>query len=137
MTEPYHYVGDELDLFAVATRWKAYVLERIAPYLGDEVLEVGAGLGGLLPNVTALNQEFSPRRHRATFTVLTFLGLTVGKILNDLPPEKRRASYLADITYGTNNEFGFDYLRDNMKYRLEDMASGRSTTRSSTRWIRS
>ena len=46
MTESYHYVGDELDLFAAATRWKAYVRGRIAPYLGDEVLEVGAGLGG-------------------------------------------------------------------------------------------
>lgn len=46
MSEPYHYVGDELDLFAAATRWKAYVRRRIAPYLGDEVLEVGAGLGG-------------------------------------------------------------------------------------------
>jgi preprotein translocase subunit SecA len=50
-----------------------------------------------------------------------FLGLSVGKILNDLPPEKRRAAYLADITYGTNNEFGFDYLRDNMAWSLEDL----------------
>lgn len=46
MTEPYHYVGDELDLFAAATRWKGYVRDRIAPYLSGEVLEVGAGLGG-------------------------------------------------------------------------------------------
>jgi preprotein translocase subunit SecA len=50
-----------------------------------------------------------------------FLGLSVGKILNDLPPERRRASYLCDITYGTNNEFGFDYLRDNMAWSLEDL----------------
>src|SRR4051812_12031611 len=50
-----------------------------------------------------------------------FLGLTVGKILNDLPPEKRRAAYAADITYGTNNEFGFDYLRDNMAWSLDDL----------------
>jgi preprotein translocase subunit SecA len=50
-----------------------------------------------------------------------FLGLTVGKILNDLPPEVRKASYAADITYGTNNEFGFDYLRDNMAWSLEDV----------------
>ncbi|TAM88037.1 MAG: preprotein translocase subunit SecA [Jatrophihabitans sp.] len=49
-----------------------------------------------------------------------FLGLTVGKILNDLPPERRRAAYACDITYGTNNEFGFDYLRDNMAWSLED-----------------
>ena len=46
MTEAYHYVGDELDLFAAATRWKGYFRQRIAPYLGAEVLEVGAGLGG-------------------------------------------------------------------------------------------
>src|SRR5690242_4277441 len=49
-----------------------------------------------------------------------FLGLTVGKILNDLPPEKRRLAYNADITYGTNNEYGFDYLRDNMAWALGD-----------------
>lgn len=46
MNEPYHYVGDELDLFAVAVRWKSYFRRRIIPYLGREVLEVGAGLGG-------------------------------------------------------------------------------------------
>ncbi len=50
-----------------------------------------------------------------------FLGLTVGKILNDLPPERRRESYGCDITYGTNNEFGFDYLRDNMAWSNEDL----------------
>ncbi|MDT4943340.1 MAG: preprotein translocase subunit SecA [Pseudonocardiales bacterium] len=50
-----------------------------------------------------------------------FLGLTVGKILNELPPERRRAAYACDITYGTNNEFGFDYLRDNMAWSLEDL----------------
>jgi preprotein translocase subunit SecA len=50
-----------------------------------------------------------------------FLGLTVGKILNDMTPDKRRASYNADITYGTNNEFGFDYLRDNMAWSLDDL----------------
>ena len=46
MNDAYHYVGDELDLFAAARRWKAYFRRRIAPYLGSEVLEVGAGLGG-------------------------------------------------------------------------------------------
>src|SRR6201986_4762541 len=50
-----------------------------------------------------------------------FLGLSVGKILNDLPPDRRRAAYACDITYGTNNEFGFDYLRDNMAWSLEDL----------------
>jgi preprotein translocase subunit SecA len=50
-----------------------------------------------------------------------FLGMTVGVIVHGLDDDQRRAQYAADITYGTNNEFGFDYLRDNMKYRLEDM----------------
>ena len=50
-----------------------------------------------------------------------FLGLDVGVILAGLTPEQRRLAYAADITYGTNNEFGFDYLRDNMALRVEDM----------------
>jgi preprotein translocase subunit SecA len=49
-----------------------------------------------------------------------FLGLTTGMVLPDMPPAERRASYLADITYGTNNEFGFDYLRDNMAASLDE-----------------
>jgi preprotein translocase subunit SecA len=50
-----------------------------------------------------------------------FLGLEVGVILSQLTPEERRAAYAADITYGTNNEFGFDYLRDNMAHSVDDM----------------
>ena len=53
--------------------------------------------------------------------IYRFLGLTVGCIVHGLDDDERRAAYAADITYGTNNEFGFDYLRDNMKYRLEEM----------------
>jgi preprotein translocase subunit SecA len=49
-----------------------------------------------------------------------FLGLTVGVILNNMSPAERRAAYACDITYGTNNEFGFDYLRDNMAWSIED-----------------
>ena len=52
--------------------------------------------------------------------IYKFLGLTVGIIVHDLDDEERKAAYGCDITYGTNNEFGFDYLRDNMKFRLED-----------------
>jgi len=51
----------------------------------------------------------------------TWLGLTVGCLKNMMPPPQRREMYLRDITYGTNSEFGFDYLRDNMAYRPEDM----------------
>jgi len=50
-----------------------------------------------------------------------YLGLSVGKILSNMTPEARRASYACDITYGTNNEFGFDYLRDNMAWSLDDL----------------
>ena len=49
-----------------------------------------------------------------------FLGLSVGVIVSDMGPDERRAAYAADITYGTNHEFGFDYLRDNMAHRPED-----------------
>ena len=59
------------------------------------------------------DSEWMGRIHRA-------LGLTVGTIVHDLDDQQRRAAYWSDITYGTNNEFGFDYLRDNMKFRLED-----------------
>ena len=53
--------------------------------------------------------------------IYRFLGLTVGCIVHELDDAQRREAYACDITYGTNNEFGFDYLRDNMKFRLEDM----------------
>ncbi|MDO2305843.1 preprotein translocase subunit SecA, partial [Escherichia coli] len=49
-----------------------------------------------------------------------FLGLSVGVVTPFQPPEDKRAAYAADITYGTNNEFGFDYLRDNMAFSLDD-----------------
>jgi preprotein translocase subunit SecA len=53
--------------------------------------------------------------------IYKFLGLTVGVIVHGLDDEQRKQAYDCDVTYGTNNELGFDYLRDNMKYRLEDM----------------
>jgi preprotein translocase subunit SecA len=52
--------------------------------------------------------------------IYEYLGLTVGVIQHDMPDADRQAAYAADITYGTNNEFGFDYLRDNMKFTLDD-----------------
>ena len=52
---------------------------------------------------------------------MNFLGLTVGVIQHNMSPEERRLGYSSDITYGTNNEFGFDYLRDNMVISKEDM----------------
>jgi len=52
--------------------------------------------------------------------IYNLLGLSVGTILHDMDDRNRKDAYNADITYGTNNEFGFDYLRDNMKYSLEE-----------------
>ena len=53
--------------------------------------------------------------------IYTFLGLTVGCITQELSDDERRAAYGCDVTYGTNNEYGFDYLRDNMKFDLDEM----------------
>jgi preprotein translocase subunit SecA len=72
-------------------------------------------------HVVTVNDYLASRDADWMGRVHRFLGLSVGKILNDLPPEKRRAAYACDITYGTNNEFGFDYLRDNMAWSLEDL----------------
>ena len=57
---------------------------------------------------------------------LSFLGLTVGVIVHDLDDEERREAYASDVTYGTNNEFGFDYLRDNMKFDDEGLRAARA-----------
>jgi preprotein translocase subunit SecA len=72
-------------------------------------------------HVVTVNDYLARRDAEWMGQIYRFLGLTVGVIVHGLDDSQRRASYAADITYGTNNEFGFDYLRDNMKYRLEDM----------------
>ncbi|MDP9094697.1 MAG: preprotein translocase subunit SecA [Actinomycetota bacterium] len=72
-------------------------------------------------HIVTVNDYLSGRDADWMGRVHRFLGLTVGKIPNDLPPDKRREAYLCDITYGTNNEFGFDYLRDNMAWSREDL----------------
>jgi preprotein translocase subunit SecA len=78
-------------------------------------------LAGTGVHIVTTNDYLAARDADWMGRVHRFLGLTVGKILNDLPPDKRRAAYGADITYGTNNEFGFDYLRDNMAWSLDDL----------------
>src|SRR6185369_10174761 len=72
-------------------------------------------------HVVTVNDYLARRDSEWMGRVYKFLGLTVGCILHGLTDEERRDSYAADVTYGTNNEFGFDYLRDNMKFRLEHM----------------
>jgi preprotein translocase subunit SecA len=78
-------------------------------------------LAGKGVHVVTVNDYLATRDAEWMGQLYGFLGLSTGVIVNGLDEEQRRAAYAADITYGTNNEFGFDYLRDNMKYRLEDM----------------
>jgi len=77
-------------------------------------------LGGKGVHVVTVNDYLARRDSEWMGRMHRFLGLTVGTIVHDLDEEQRRSAYGSDITYGTNNEFGFDYLRDNMKFRLED-----------------
>ncbi len=71
-------------------------------------------------HVVTVNDYLARRDAEWMGRVHNFLGLTVGCIVHDLTDKQRQAAYRADITYGQNNEFGFDYLRDNMKFRLQD-----------------
>ncbi len=72
-------------------------------------------------HVVTVNDYLAKRDAEWMGRIYRFLGLTVGTIVHGLTDAERRAAYDCDVTYGTNNEFGFDYLRDNMKFRLEDM----------------
>ena len=78
-------------------------------------------LSGKGVHIVTVNDYLAKRDAEWMGRIYRFLGLTVGVITHGLNDDERRAAYLCDITYGTNNELGFDYLRDNMKYRLEDM----------------
>ena len=77
-------------------------------------------LAGHGVHVVTVNDYLAKRDAEWMGKIYEFLGLTVGVIVHDLDDSERRAAYAADITYGTNNEFGFDYLRDNMKFELKD-----------------
>ena len=71
-------------------------------------------------HVVTVNDYLAKRDSEWMGQLYSFLGLTVGVIVHDLDDQQRREAYAADVTYGTNNEFGFDYLRDNMKFDLKD-----------------
>jgi preprotein translocase subunit SecA len=77
-------------------------------------------LAGHGVHIVTVNDYLARRDAEWMAPIYKILGLTVGVIVHDLDDAQRRAAYGADITYGTNNEFGFDYLRDNMKYDLKD-----------------
>ncbi|NCE63133.1 preprotein translocase subunit SecA [Pseudoflavonifractor sp. 524-17] len=84
-------------------------------------------LAGEGVHVITVNDYLAKRDSEWMGKVYRYLGLTVGLVIHDIPPQMRKASYEADITYGTNNEFGFDYLRDNMAiYSAEMVQRGHS-----------
>ena len=86
-------------------------------------------------HVVTVNDYLAARDSEWMGAVYKFLGLTVGCILHDQPPTVRREQYDCDITYGTNAEFGFDYLRDNgMATRKESRSSAAITSPSWTKW---
>ena len=78
-------------------------------------------LAGRGVHVITVNDYLAKRDAEWMGKIYGFLGMTVGVIVHDLDDRERRAAYASDITYGTNNEFGFDYLRDNMKFELSEL----------------
>ncbi len=72
-------------------------------------------------HVVTVNDYLAKRDAEWMGQIYTFLGLTVGVIVHGVEDEDRKAQYACDVTYGTNNEYGFDYLRDNMKYEMDEM----------------
>ncbi|MGB4102211.1 MAG: preprotein translocase subunit SecA [Alphaproteobacteria bacterium] len=78
-------------------------------------------LSGKGVHVVTVNDYLAKRDSAWMGKIYSFLGLTTGCIVHDVSDEARRAAYAADITYGTNNEFGFDYLRDNMKFAFDEL----------------
>jgi preprotein translocase subunit SecA len=78
-------------------------------------------LTGLGVHVVTVNDYLAKRDSEWMGPIYNFLGLSVGVILNNIDDNERKKAYAFDITYGTNNEFGFDYLRDNMKYTIDEL----------------
>ena len=78
-------------------------------------------LAGKGVHVVTVNDYLAKRDAAWMGAIYKFLGLSVGCILHDLNDQQRREQYACDVTYGTNNEYGFDYLRDNMKYAASEM----------------
>ena len=89
------------------------LVATLPPYLN--------ALAGRGVHVVTVNDYLAKRDAEWMGKIYGFLGLSVGVIVHDLSDEQRREAYASDITYGTNNEFGFDYLRDNMKFELAEM----------------
>ncbi|WP_022663738.1 preprotein translocase subunit SecA [Desulfospira joergensenii] len=81
-------------------------------------------LSGKGVHIVTVNDYLAKRDSEWMAKLYNFLGLSVGVVLHDITDQERKTAYGSDITYGTNNEFGFDYLRDNMKFESESLAQG-------------
>ena len=92
-------------------------------------------LAGKGVHVVTVNDYLAKRDSEWMGQIYRFLGLEVGVIVHDMTDEQRLAAYRCDVTYATNNELGFDYLRDNMKMRRDKWFSAVIRSRSSMRWI--
>jgi preprotein translocase subunit SecA len=133
------HMGKRWDVSGIETLWEmipydVQLVGGIALHEG-RIAEMATGEGktlvALLPlylnalagkgaHLVTVNDYLARRDREWVGRILEFLGLTVGVIQHDMTPPERRAAYACDVTYGTNNEFGFDYLRDNMAVRAED-----------------
>jgi len=133
-------VGKTWDISGIDTKWEmipydCQLIGGIVLHQG-KISEMATGEGktlvatlpmylnalvGLGTHLITVNDYLARRDSQWMGKIFEFLGLTIGCIQNDMLPDERRIQYNCDITYGTNNEFGFDYLRDNMSIRVEDM----------------
>jgi preprotein translocase subunit SecA len=133
------HVGTEWDVVGIPTKWEMipYDVQLVGGIVLHEgrIAEMATGEGktlvALMPlylnalpgkgaHLVTVNDYLARRDREWVGRILEYLGLEVGVVQHDLSPEQRRTSYNCDVTYGTNNEFGFDYLRDNMAVRTED-----------------
>ncbi len=132
-------VGERWDVAGIETEWDmvpydCQLVGGVVLYQG-KIAEMATGEGktlvATLPlylmalsgkgvHLVTVNDYLARRDSEWMGRIFTTLGLTIGCIQNDMDPETRRKNYACDVTYGTNNEFGFDYLRDNMAVRVED-----------------
>ena len=94
------------------------------------------GLSGDGVHVVTVNEYLAERDANWMRPLYEYLGLSVGVIQSGQLADDKKAAYRSDITYGTNNEFGFDYLRDNMAFRLDDKCRINSISQLSMKWIR-
>ena len=135
LPEAFAAVREAADRTLGQRHYRVQIMGGAALHLG-KIAEMGTGEGKTLVatapaylnaltgkgvHVVTVNDYLAKYQAELMGRVYRFLGLNVGTITNDLKPTQRRKAYAADITYGTNNEFGFDFLRDNMAQSLDDL----------------